>query len=159
MSRDEESREEQSLLLTVLCGIIYKSSASPSCIARPFTAWHMLRPHACISSHEGRFAIGLETGGQGKKIPLRWGLQMEEKTRFGTISHFSPCVWCGIKIQEETWFSVKMFHEHHVLRNTRFSLKTMKTPWLNLAHCDVYWSCVRFCWEGLSKRQIELEEK
>jgi len=34
----------------------------------------MLRPHACVSAHEGRFAVGLETGErQGKKIPLRWG--------------------------------------------------------------------------------------
>lgn len=43
-----------------LCGIIYKSSSSPCCISRTFTAWFMLRPYACASP-ERRFAVRLET--------------------------------------------------------------------------------------------------
>lgn len=161
MSRDGGSRE-LSLLLTVLCNIVpwfiyeHKSSARPSCITRPFTAWHMLRPHACISSHKKRFAIGLETGEREGKRSLsdgdcRWG-DKTKKMRFGTISHFSPCVWHGIKIQEETWCSVRIFHEPLVLRNTRFSAehwRPWRDPWLNHAWYEIHWGCRRFCKKNL----------
>lgn len=140
-------------------GIIYKSSASPSCIRRLFTAWHMLRPHASVSAHEGRFAIGLETGErQGKRFLSDGDADGGKIQVWRNISTFSLCLiwdqdigWNLMHCEDTSWATG--LEEYKLY--TR-ALQTVKTPWLNHACCDAHWDCERFCWEGVSKREIEV---
>lgn len=116
------------LLLTDLCGIIYKSFASPSCITRTFITWHMLRPHACVPAHEWRFAIGLETEErQQKRSQMR--MQMGEKIQvwhYYLIFLLVSNVDIGENLMHcegTSWASE--LEEYRLYTST---LKTMKTP-------------------------------